>query len=81
MPAHVEMDMGTYALLDESETRFDGTIARDHLQRRLGMSVLRVDGAAQADVEAFWEWHATRQQHLRLHSNGPHLIQAPNWWV
>jgi hypothetical protein len=79
--AHVEMDMSTYVQLDESETRFDGAVARDHLQRRLGMSVLRVADAAQADGEAFWAWHATRHRHLRLHPKGPHLIQAPSWWV
>jgi len=77
----VEMDMSTYVRLDETETRFDGAIARSHLQKRLGMSVVRVEHADPTEIESFWAWHASRQPQLRLHPKGPHLIQGPSWWA
>lgn len=77
---HPEMDLATYVNLDETETRFDGAVARMHLERRLGLSVVRVQDSRPADVEAFWGWHAGRKLQLRLHPNGPFLIQAPSWW-
>lgn len=78
---HFEMDLATYVRLDETESRFDGAIARNHLQMHLAMSVVRVEDADPAEIESFWAWHATRQPHLRLHPKGPRLIQAPAWWA
>jgi hypothetical protein len=78
---HLGMDMKTYAMLDESETRFDGAVARNHMERRLGMNVVRLEGANSADIDAFRAWHAIRQPQVRLHPKGPYLIQPPSWWI
>ena len=79
--SRLEMDMSTYVRLDETESRFDGAVARNHLQRRLGLRVVRVEDAEPTEIEAFWAWHGTRKPQLRLHPKGPHLIQAPSWWA
>ena len=78
---HVEMDMDAYVRLDETESRFDGAVARNHLQRRLGMSAVPVEDADPAAISSFWAWHAARQRQLRLHPKGPQLIQPPSWWA
>ena len=74
------MDMATYASLDESETRFDGAVARDHLARRLAMSISRMEDAPPQTRAAFEQWRVERSRFIRTHPRGSYLLEAPRWW-
>ncbi len=56
-----EHAMGTrmplYATLGEDDPRFDGHVARVHLQQRLGYGLVRLDAADQDLLHAFRNWH------------------------
>lgn len=52
------MRMGLYAVLGEQDPRFDGHVARRHLEQRLGYRVVGVGSAPPALREAFERWVA-----------------------
>ena len=51
------MRMPLYATLGESDPRFDGHVARVHLQQSLGYGLVRLDAADQHLRHAFRNWH------------------------
>jgi len=53
----VGMKMSVYATLEEGDPRFDGHLARVHLQQRLGYRLVRLEGADQDLQQAFRGWH------------------------
>ena len=68
-PVTGPMRMELYSQLDESETRFDGHIARRHLERRLAM------GAAPSQIDdldkVFSRWIDDHLDKVTVHPMGP----------
>lgn len=64
------MDMATYAALDESETRFDGHIARTHLERQLSFALLDETVAAPALAAGIRTWMAEHEALVRPRKDG-----------
>lgn len=73
----IAMDMETYASLDESESRFDGNVARRHLSGRLAMQEMRLEASGLGD--AFRGWLKGVEPAVRLHPRGPVVVRAIEW--
>lgn len=70
------MNLGLYAALDESESRFDGRVAWKHLER---IGFTRADDA---DAQrAFAGWLADRHPLLRVRGSQPVLWRPPSWAI
>lgn len=74
------MEMATYASLDESETRFDGHIARRHLTSRLSMTASLLSLCAAETRRDFDRWYGRIEPYVKIHPAGPRIIVAPTWW-
>ena len=85
------MTMELYVSLDESERRFDGNRAQQHLTRKLGMGAVNLDDTATADAAPivgeerrlavlFQYWHAKHQDAIQLDRNGPIILRPPVWY-
>lgn len=75
----VSMDMRLYASLDESETRFDGNVARQHLIRRLSMIEEPIAGRTGALARAFARWHEGISSTITLHPQGPTVLMPARY--
>jgi hypothetical protein len=73
--AHV-MSMDLYVLLDEGEARFDGNIARRHLEEQLGYGLVALDQAPERVKQAFGRWHENWSSHVPLRGQ-THLLIPP----
>jgi hypothetical protein len=74
------MTLGNYSALDESETRFDGHVAKRHLTSRLSMREEPLDGSACGIAERFSDWHREFASRITLHPRGPIVLLPPAWW-
>ena len=75
------MNIRTYAALDETETRFDGAVARNHLCHRLSFREQPI-GMLSTDMKsAFEEWRLRHGDAIRIHPRGPVILQPEDWWV
>jgi hypothetical protein len=72
------MSIGTYAGLDESESRFDGHVARRHLVERLGLLLKR--GEEPSLDARFDSWLREFGVGIGLNSRGPKYIVPPKWY-
>jgi hypothetical protein len=72
-PVTGPMRMELYSELDESETRFDGHIARKHLDGRLGMTLLPVR-PAEGLGRRFADWNAHQRDFVSVHPRGATVI-------
>jgi len=67
------MSIEIYASLEQTESRFDGAIARDHLERRLGMALVPV--AEGGRFAAYFDrWLETHRPLVRVHPRGPWFL-------
>jgi hypothetical protein len=67
------MSIEIYASLEQTESRFDGAVARDHLERRLGMALVQV--AEGGRFAAYFDrWLETHRQLVRVHPRGPWFL-------
>ena len=84
------MTMELYVLLDESEPRFDGNRAQQHLTKKLGMVPVNLD---ETPVDAalmvaedrrlsvlFRYWYAKHQDAIQQDRNGPIILRPPVWY-
>ena len=71
------MGVSDYAALDESESRFDGHLARNHLVRRLGFREMKEMDASDSLRTAFARWVAGCEGSIRVHTKGATLLLAP----
>jgi len=71
------MGVRDYASLDESESRFDGHLARNHLVNRLGFREVKAADADDALRSAFSRWCALCENSIRVHKKGATLLLAP----
>jgi hypothetical protein len=70
------MTVPFYVQLDESESRFDGAIARDHLTTRLAMR-LCTPGDEPEIGQRFSEWVSRWDSCVRVHPQGPIFLLPP----
>ena len=73
------MDMATYCRLDETEPKFDGYLARNHLTQHLGMR-LRSQEDEPAIAAAFTQWVERRTDTIHVHPAGPKFLLPPDWY-
>ena len=72
-PVTGSMTMELYAGLDESEARFDGHIARKHLEQRLAMELVDPHGDNAIGPRLDGWLHEHREQ-IAVHSRGPVIV-------
>jgi len=74
------MSMEIYSALDESETRFDGNIAKKHLVERLSMKAAPIFDCDKNIQNAFSRWIEKFRHAIRVHPRGAVIISALPWW-
>ncbi len=84
------MTMQLYVSLDESEPRFDGNRAQQHLTRKLGMVDINLNEmpAAESLMVAeerrlsalFHYWFARHKDSIQIDSKGPVILRPPVWY-
>jgi hypothetical protein len=75
------MDISTYAELDESDSRFDGAIARRHMCQTLCFSEEKLASSSPKIVEAFDQWIRDHADSIALHPRGPIVLTPAAWWA
>jgi len=73
-PQPVAMSMALYAMLGEGDARFDGHIARRHLEARLGFCPLSLSEVPQDIARAFRDWHSRWESVVPLRASGVVLL-------
>lgn len=71
------MEIAAYAELDESESRFDGHLAKNHLVQRLGFREVEIPAMNESVRAAFRDWVAACRGAIRVHRRGARLLLAP----
>jgi hypothetical protein len=84
------MTLELYVSLDESEPRFDGNRAQQHLTKKLGMVAVALD---ETPVEEslmvaedrrlsvlFHYWLARHKDAIQVDSKGPVILRPPVWY-
>jgi hypothetical protein len=71
------MTLELYVQLDESEPRFDGNVAQQHLTKRLGM-VARMPAEHPKTAEQFERWLTAVAGSITVHSRGPVFLLPPD---
>ena len=66
------MTVECYTSLEQSTSRFDGGVARKHLEERLGYEARRLSDFPEAD--RFRRWLALHSDHVRIHRDGPVIL-------
>jgi hypothetical protein len=73
-PQPVAMSMALYAVLGEGDARFDGHIARRHLEARLGFQPVPLSDLPQEVAQAFRTWHLPVASLVPLRAAGVVLL-------
>lgn len=73
------MNMETYCKLDETDSRFDGNVARNHLLANLGMNLTDLDQSPQIGL-AFTDWIAKQFAAINVHPLGAKILVPPTWY-
>ena len=74
-----EMNLELYVMLDESDKRFDGQIARLHLTRGLAMvSQKRAENVVLSSL--FEKWLEQHSESISVHPKGAVLLSPPDWF-
>ncbi|MEJ7594991.1 MAG: hypothetical protein WKF77_25985, partial [Planctomycetaceae bacterium] len=84
------MTMDLYVSLDESEPRFDGNRAQQHLTKKLRMVAVNLDESPANESlmvaedrrlsVLFYYWHAKHQVAIQLDRHGPIILRPPVWY-
>ncbi len=84
------MTMELYVSLDESEPRFDGNRAQQHLTRKLGMVAVNLDDSPIDDSlmvaedrrlsMLFHYWLARHKDAIQIESKRPIILRPPVWY-
>ena len=77
--ARTGMRVPLYVALDESEPRFDGSIAHRFLRRDLAMQLQKPTDVP-AVLAAFQEWSDARSEAIRVHPARPFFLCPPKWF-
>lgn len=74
------MDLELYCQLDESDARFDGHRARNHLTSNLGMQIL--DAEQLTNIRnGFATWLGEHAELISVHPAGAQFIVPPDWYA
>lgn len=73
------MNMSSYCLLDETDRRFDGNRARNHLTTNLGMKLVTPIEKPSIAL-AFDAWLSMHDASTRVHSSGAKFLVPPEWY-
>jgi len=73
------LDIQTYCKLDETDRRFDGNRARNHLTSNLGMRLLTTEQAPEVTV-AFNKWVDSHSLSITVHPSGAKFLLPPDWY-
>jgi hypothetical protein len=73
------MTMDIYVSLDESEPRFDGHLAWQHLTRNLFMTAVSRETSPTLQTD-FSRWHAEVADAVLLNADGPIVLIPPIWF-
>jgi hypothetical protein len=73
-PQPVAMSMALYASLGEADARFDGHVARRHLEARLGFRPMPVSELPQEVARAFRAWHSPLANVVPMRAAGVVLL-------
>jgi hypothetical protein len=71
------MSLALYASLGEGDPRFDGHIARVHLETGLGYSAFALDDAPHRVRDAYSSWHSARGHLVPLRRGAPPVLLVP----
>lgn len=84
------MTLQLYVSLDESEARFDGNRAQQHLTKKLGMTAVQAgdtspdsSGTVAVDQQIsllFSYWHAQHRDSILVDKRGPIILRPPVWY-
>jgi hypothetical protein len=77
--AQIIMTMKLYTSLDETEPRFDGNRAQIHLQKNLGMKLVRPDASTEI-TNRFDKWLSANSEFIAAHPRGPAFLVPPDWF-
>lgn len=75
-PSALTMNVPICATLDESEARFDGSVAQRHLTIRLGMRAVPIGQVDLQIADRIRGWHSGVGSAIALHRLGPVLLLA-----
>lgn len=73
------MNVATYCKLDQTDRRFDGQRAREHLTTNLGMILTQPSESLIID-QAFAHWSRKNEASITVHPSGPKFIRPPDWY-
>ena len=74
-----EMTVAFYVQLDETDRKFDGRVARLHLEKRLAMPLLPMHDIPGLEA-AFVAWIADHRENITVHPNGAQFLLPPTWF-
>lgn len=77
--ARPEMNLELYVMLDESDKRFDGQIARLHLTRGLAM-IAQKKSENLALSSLFERWLEQHSESISVHPKGAVFLSPPEWF-
>jgi len=73
------MNLQTYCKLDESDRRFDGNRARNHLTSNLGMNLETAEQSPEIG-SAFNSWVSRQASTITVHPSGAKFLVPPVWY-
>ena len=66
------MNISDYVRLGEQNPKFDGNLARLHLEKRLGMRLLKRESPEEQTIHKIFEnWLQRHEQYIQVHPKGP----------
>ena len=74
-----EMTVAFYAELDESDRKFDGRVARLHLENRLAMPLRQLHEIPGLEA-AFVAWADKHHENISVHPHGAQFLLPPAWF-
>lgn len=79
VPMRSEMTINLYVTLDNTDSRFDGSRARVHLMKHLGMEVMPHEKSP-AVKQLFRQWLEKYSDSITVHPRGPVFLLPPPWF-
>lgn len=74
------MTVDQYVTFDERESRFDGHVARKHLEKHLAMKRISLDTDSTIEQQ-FEHWLKKYSDAITLHPRGPIFLVPPTWFA
>jgi hypothetical protein len=76
------INISNYVRLGEQNPKFDGRLARLHLEKRLGMQLLEKGSLEETTIhKIFKNWLPKQEKYIRLHPKGPKFLVPKDYPV